>query len=106
MSQSLNDFSLRPYALDDRLWAGSTHKLITARNALDGARLLVKNIRRIVAYTVGSDSKKQDPKFKLVFLVCCFSLGSESMRTQSLTMRLQSYTLWCAGIPNLFRCFK
>ena len=37
MPQSLNNFTLCLYALDDRMWAGITRKLITARNALDAA---------------------------------------------------------------------
>ena len=51
MPQSLNDFSLHQYALDDRMWAEIASKLITPRNALDAARS-VKIRSWIVAYTV------------------------------------------------------
>ena len=37
---SLNHFSLCPYALDDRVWAGITRKLITEHNKQYAARCL------------------------------------------------------------------
>ena len=51
MPQSLNKFSLRPYALDERVWAGITRKLIAEHNAL-GASRSVKIRSGVVAYTV------------------------------------------------------
>ena len=53
MPQSLNECLLRLYALDERVWAGITRKLITARNALDASRS-VKIRSGIVAYTVSA----------------------------------------------------
>ena len=51
MPQSLDVISLRPYALDDLVWAGITRKLIAARNALD-ASPSVKIRSGIMACTV------------------------------------------------------
>ena len=53
MPQSLSDFSLLPYGLDDHVWVGITHKLIIMRNVLHAARwLLFLQITGIVARTV------------------------------------------------------
>ena len=43
--QSLNAFSLRPYALDERVWAGFTRKLTAARDALGGYTLSENSFR-------------------------------------------------------------
>ena len=51
MTQSLSDFSLHLYALDDRVWAEITCKLVTVCNELDAARCYLQ-IRGIVARTV------------------------------------------------------
>ena len=55
MPQSLYEFVLRLYTLDDRVWAGITRKLIAASNVLDASRS-VKIRSGIVAYTVGDSS--------------------------------------------------
>ena len=53
MPQFLNDFLLRQYALDDRVWAEITRLLITALDAVDAARSAY-NRSGIVAYSVCS----------------------------------------------------
>ena len=54
MPQSLNNFSLRPYGLDDHVWAGITCKPITVHNALDTA-CCFSQIRGIATGTVWCD---------------------------------------------------
>ena len=50
MPKSHKDFSQRPYAImDDRRWAGITHKRTTVRTGLDAYSEIIQGI---VAYTV------------------------------------------------------
>ena len=52
MPQSLKCFSLRPYTLDDRMWAGITRQ--TSNRTLDATRYYLadlKNFEIILKYT-------------------------------------------------------
>ena len=43
---------MRPYTLDDRMWAGITRKLITVRNTLDAARSVKRKIVQELLHTL------------------------------------------------------
>ena len=44
MPQSLNDFLLHPYAMDDPVWAGITRQLTTALDVVDAQYIIVQGL--------------------------------------------------------------